>query len=160
MNVIVLSFDRLPSRLLGCYGNALIETPGFDRLASESIVFDEHYAEDLRTDAASHAWWTGCYHFPRDAKLATGDVGVIGYLIPQPTYDTYGLNDEAYVHRFGRDRQTYLRHLFASNRPEALVVVSRRPDVFHRRYSSDAWPCARAVAAERHRRLGAGFSRD
>lgn len=72
MNVIVLSFDRLPKKLLGCYGNALIETPGFDRWAAESIVFEEHYAEDVRTEVASHAWWTGCYHFPRDASLFDG----------------------------------------------------------------------------------------
>ena len=45
MKAVVLTFDRLPAHLLGCYGNEWTETPGFDRLASLGSVFDQHFAE-------------------------------------------------------------------------------------------------------------------
>lgn len=47
MRAIVLTFDHLPRRLLGCYGNTWIETPRFDRLAAGSVVFDACFAADL-----------------------------------------------------------------------------------------------------------------
>ncbi len=65
---IVLTFDRLPLRFLGCYGNPWIETPNFDRLAARSVVFDQHFAENVDPTAASHAWFNGCYQFPRSRQ--------------------------------------------------------------------------------------------
>ncbi len=72
MKAIVLTFDCLPLRLLGCYGNQRIETPHFDRLAATAIVFDGHFGENFDATAASHAWWTGRYQFPRSAKQQRG----------------------------------------------------------------------------------------
>lgn len=65
---IVLSFDLLNLGFLGCYGSEWVETPHFDRLASRSTVFDNHFAEDVTPGAAGHAWWTGYYQFPRSAE--------------------------------------------------------------------------------------------
>ena len=45
MRLIVLTFDRLPARLLACYGNEWMETPAFDQLAARSTVFEQHFAE-------------------------------------------------------------------------------------------------------------------
>ena len=47
---ILLSFDCLPARLIGCYGNSSVCTPNFDRLAADSIVFDQHHcvADELQ----------------------------------------------------------------------------------------------------------------
>src|SRR5204863_9496231 len=56
---IVLSFDHLHLGHLGCYGNDWVETPNLDRLATQAVVFDRHFAEDLDPEAANHAWWTG-----------------------------------------------------------------------------------------------------
>lgn len=67
MKAVVLTFDCLPIGFLGCYGNSLVETPQFDRLASQAVVFDQHFAENVGGAAARHAWMTGCYHFPRTA---------------------------------------------------------------------------------------------
>jgi len=61
---IVLTFDHLHPGFLGCYGNDWIETPNLDRLATESVVFDWHFCENLDVAAANHAWWTGQYQFP------------------------------------------------------------------------------------------------
>lgn len=56
---IVVSFDHLHLGYLGCYGNDWIETPHLDRLATQAVVFDGHFAENLDPDARNHAWWTG-----------------------------------------------------------------------------------------------------
>lgn len=61
MKAIVLSFDRLAARILGCYGNAWIDTPHFDRLAAEGVVFDCCYAESICGGDALHAWFSGRY---------------------------------------------------------------------------------------------------
>jgi arylsulfatase A-like enzyme len=61
MNAIVLSFDRLPVGFLSCYGNNWIATPNFDRLAFQSAVFDQHFADAPVVQANCSAWWTGRY---------------------------------------------------------------------------------------------------
>ncbi|MDP6822883.1 MAG: sulfatase-like hydrolase/transferase [Dehalococcoidia bacterium] len=43
MNVIVLMNDTFRRDHMGAYGNDWIQTPNFDRLASESAVFDRAY---------------------------------------------------------------------------------------------------------------------
>jgi len=71
MKAVVLTFDRLPAYWLSCYGNPSAPTPNCDALAAQSIVFDEHFTENVDSSARNHAWWTGCYQFPRshDAQL-------------------------------------------------------------------------------------------
>ena len=51
MQAIVVTFDRLATTALGCYGNEWIETPHFDRLASQAVVFDRHFAEHVGVSA-------------------------------------------------------------------------------------------------------------
>ena len=67
---IVLAFERLPLRLLGCYGGETA-TPAFDRLAVDSIVFDSHLAENVDPTAASHTWWTGQRQMPASRNQET-----------------------------------------------------------------------------------------
>jgi arylsulfatase A-like enzyme len=59
--VVVLSFDRLHLGFLGCYGNDWMETPNLDRLATQAVLFDRHFCENLDPAAVNHAWWTGRY---------------------------------------------------------------------------------------------------
>src|SRR5579862_9024313 len=63
-NALVITFDHLHLGYLGCYANDWIETPNFDRLASQAVVFDRHFVENLDAAAANHAWWTGRFQFP------------------------------------------------------------------------------------------------
>ncbi|MCH8829965.1 MAG: hypothetical protein IID45_10355, partial [Planctomycetes bacterium] len=56
---VVLTFESLPLRFLGCYGCLEHNTPCWNRLASESVLFDRHFAENLDPAAKNHAWWTG-----------------------------------------------------------------------------------------------------
>ena len=57
---IVLSFDHLSRRCLGCYGHEWIETPNLDRLAGRAVVFDQHFAADecapLKCGDSSPLW--------------------------------------------------------------------------------------------------------
>ncbi|MDX2038860.1 MAG: sulfatase [Isosphaeraceae bacterium] len=64
MNVIVIACNSLHLGFLGAYGNSWIETPNLDRLASQSVVFDHHFAENLTTLPTRRSWWTGRYGFP------------------------------------------------------------------------------------------------
>jgi arylsulfatase A-like enzyme len=59
--VVVLSFDHLHLGYLGCYGNDWMETPNLDRLATQSVLFDRYFTENLDPAAVNHAWWTGRY---------------------------------------------------------------------------------------------------
>jgi arylsulfatase A-like enzyme len=63
MNVIVIACNGLHIGFLGPYGNPWIETPTIDRLATEGVVFDHHYAENLTTLPTRRSWWTGRYGF-------------------------------------------------------------------------------------------------
>lgn len=58
MQAIVVTFDRLATRLIGCYGNEWIETPHLDRLAATSTVFDNHFTDSVGSKAGQ-AWFTG-----------------------------------------------------------------------------------------------------
>ena len=62
---VVIAFDRLSSGALGCYGNIEVNTPRFDQLAAESVVFDQHFGGNFDPAARDHAWWTGCQQFLR-----------------------------------------------------------------------------------------------
>ncbi len=63
MNVVVIACNSLHLGFLGAYGNAWIGTPNFDRLASESVVFDAYFPENLTTLPTRRSWWTGRYGF-------------------------------------------------------------------------------------------------
>ncbi len=56
MKVILIVANGLNCHWLGPYGNEWVLTPSFDRLASESVVFDRHYAND----PGSSGLWNAC----------------------------------------------------------------------------------------------------
>jgi len=62
MNVIVIIADSMRADHLGCYGSK-IKTPNLDRLAAESALFEEAYAENLPTMPSRTAMWTGRFLF-------------------------------------------------------------------------------------------------
>src|SRR6266540_3374409 len=64
MKVIVLHTNALHLGYVGCYGNEWVATPALDRLAAESVVFDQHYADC--PIAPRRTGWTGLYAVPAD----------------------------------------------------------------------------------------------
>jgi hypothetical protein len=47
MRVLLVTFDCLPRRWLGCYGGHDLPTPGFDALASHGTTYDLAFASDV-----------------------------------------------------------------------------------------------------------------
>jgi arylsulfatase A-like enzyme len=78
MKVLVLVVNGLHCGPLGAYGNDAVNTPAFDRLAAEGIVFDQHYSDAPDYTEARQSWRTGRYHLPRPqakpAPTATVDL--------------------------------------------------------------------------------------
>jgi hypothetical protein len=94
MNAICLVIDRLHLGCLGAYGNSWIQTPSLDRLASQSIVFDQAMIDSPQLEILYRSYWQGWHAFcptmPVDpqrslAKLI-GEAGVMTTLfsdVPQ-----------------------------------------------------------------------------
>jgi len=64
MNLIFIMADTFRADNLGCYGGKEVKTPNLDRLAEESVVFDNCYAEGLPTIPVRRALFTGKRTFP------------------------------------------------------------------------------------------------
>ena len=59
MNAICLIFDRLHVGYLGPYGNSWIETPAWNRLASQSMVFDQALIDSPDLERLYRSYWQG-----------------------------------------------------------------------------------------------------
>jgi arylsulfatase A-like enzyme len=59
MNAICLVFDRLHAGYAGAYGNSWIETPAFDRLASQAFLFDRALIDSPELDKLYRSYWQG-----------------------------------------------------------------------------------------------------
>ncbi len=94
MLAVVLSFDQFPLRLLGCYGNPIVETPCFNRIAAAGQVFDQHFGEDFSPQPAGHAWWSGCYHFPRAGSPGPERMPSLPSLLKQAGVESRWLRDK------------------------------------------------------------------
>jgi arylsulfatase A-like enzyme len=88
MNVVVIVSDTFRRDHLGAYGNPRIHTPHLDRLAAESIVFDNHLAgsfptmparADLLTGRLSCAFMTW-EPLPRELPTVGDAFSAAGYL--------------------------------------------------------------------------------
>lgn len=53
---LVVTFDRFPASILGCYGNEWIETPHVDRLAANGVVADQCWASRVGSAGAEDAF--------------------------------------------------------------------------------------------------------
>jgi hypothetical protein len=68
MNTICLVIDRLHTGYLGPYGNTWVQTPAFNRLASESFTFDQMLIDTPDIERLYRSFWQGwhalCPHEP------------------------------------------------------------------------------------------------
>lgn len=86
MNVVVIACNGLHLGFLGPYGNPWIETPTLDRLATEGVVFDYHFPENLTTLPTRRGWWTGRYGFP-DPELGWTPLRADEPILPDRLWD-------------------------------------------------------------------------
>ena len=85
MNIIVLAIDRLHAGFIGCYGNAWVATPNFNRLASESFVFDQAFVDHPGLSELCRSWWTGTHYIERQSQsrerpTLAGRFGAAGFI--------------------------------------------------------------------------------
>lgn len=60
--VVVLSIDGLGARYLGPYGNTSLNTPGFNRLASQGVLFENVWASTNHGDNPRSWYWDLLLH--------------------------------------------------------------------------------------------------
>jgi len=56
-SAVVVVIDRLGAGFLGPYGNTWLDTPQFNRLASQSLLFETALADSPELALAYRAWW-------------------------------------------------------------------------------------------------------
>ncbi len=146
MNVIVIVLDSLRADHVGAYGGT-VQTPHMDRLAAESALFENAYAENLPTFPCRTAWWTGQFLFPSrgwtplkesDRTLAEAlySQGMRSALIS----DTYHFHKPAYNPGRGFDTVEFIRG--QEYDPWVVTPVAVDLDRFHRLRgdaSDDRW---------------------
>lgn len=87
MNFLVIVSDTLRRDFIGCYGNDWVKTPNIDRLAADSLVFDNAYITSFGTVPARRDIFTGRYTatysvwapLPRDEVVLAECLGRQGY---------------------------------------------------------------------------------
>ena len=57
-NIVICVLDAARPDHLGCYGYPRATTPNIDRLAQESLVFDQHYCQHTQTKASTASLFT------------------------------------------------------------------------------------------------------
>lgn len=62
-NIVLITFCTLRADRLGCYGYQPANTPNFDRLAREGLVFENHYTQASFSGGAFASILTGRYCF-------------------------------------------------------------------------------------------------
>ena len=95
-NILCLTIDRIDSDVFGAYGATWLDTPAFDVLASESILFDSFYATSLDLDAQFRAFWRGespsrfvVSDEPQDAEVES-----LFHVMKRLGYRTFLLSDD------------------------------------------------------------------
>jgi len=66
LNLIFIVADTTRADFLGCYGGKWVKTPHLDKLAGESVTFDNCYADGLPTIPSRRVYHTGMSILPLD----------------------------------------------------------------------------------------------
>lgn len=106
MNWVFIVSDTLRWDYLGCYGNDWIKTPNLDRLARQSAVFTNAYAESLPTLPARRSMQTGRVCTPaRYVQQHTDSVANYGWhpLFDQDVTAAEWLTEQGYYPGFVTD---------------------------------------------------------
>jgi arylsulfatase A-like enzyme len=98
-NIIYFNPDQLRADLLGCYGDPLVRTPHFDRLAREGVRFDQCHVQHTVCTPSRCSFMTGWYPHVRGHRtlwhmLQPDEPNTLKYL-KQAGYDVHwiGKND-------------------------------------------------------------------
>jgi len=73
-NAVVLVVDRLSAGMLGPYGNTWLETPNFNRLASQSLLFDFALSDSTLLEKTYRSYWSGLHSIEPVDRLSNGSL--------------------------------------------------------------------------------------
>jgi arylsulfatase A-like enzyme len=149
-NVVVVVSDTLRRDHLGAYGNDWIRTPALDRLAAESVVFENHLTGSFPTMPARADLLTGRLSLafmtwePLPAHLPT-----LPALLADAGYLTMGIVDTPFYVRngFGYDRG-FQDFLWIRGQGDAKRMEERLDARATWRHESDRWVARTVTAAE------------
>lgn len=66
-HLVVITADAMSKRFFGCYGSEDVKTPNIDRMAGESIVFENAWSNSTTTPGSYATLWSGLH--PENHKL-------------------------------------------------------------------------------------------
>ncbi len=81
-NILLVAIDTLRADHLGCYGYGREVSPNLDRLATEGVLFEEHFAPHIPTHPGFTTLFTGMDCFTHQRVRLGGDV------LPDPAIKT------------------------------------------------------------------------
>jgi arylsulfatase A-like enzyme len=73
-NIVFLLADDQTTYSMGCYGNTDVQTPNLDRLASDGMVFDRHYATTAICMASRATIMTGMFEYKTGCNFLHGNM--------------------------------------------------------------------------------------
>lgn len=138
MKAIVILLDSVNRHYLGTYGQPLAKTPNIDRLAEQSVVFDNHWAGSLPCMPARRDLFTGRLNFlergwgpiePFDHSL--GEVlrenGVFSHMVTDH-YHYFCTGGENYAQQFdtysfvrGQELDPWISKVSRPDRPSGTI---------------------------------------
>jgi len=95
-NVVVLVVDRLHSGFLGAYGNTWVQTPNFDSLAADALVFDRAVIDSPRPESFYRSCWQGWHALAQQAGVGRSQPALARQLA-EAGYVTTLLTDEQWL---------------------------------------------------------------
>jgi hypothetical protein len=69
--------------------------PCLNRIAAESMVFDQHFGEDFSAKPEGQAFWSGCSHFPRQGTQLLAEVPLLPNVLTKGNVATDWLTETA-----------------------------------------------------------------
>lgn len=91
-HIIVFSLGGLNTLWLGCYGNTSVSTPGLDRLALRSLVFDQYYTNSSRSELLYSSFLHGIH--PGHITGTTDEFSSLPGQLSRQGYRTVLLTDD------------------------------------------------------------------
>lgn len=165
-NVIIIHADQHRRDCIGCYGNPQVKTPNIDALASDGVIYTQHYATfPVCTPSRysllcgqyphQHLGWgnhctllPGLATFPKVMKAAGWHTDAVGKMHFTPTYLDVGfermvLAEQDGDGRFDDDYHTYLMEKGLIDRTD--IIDQRRE--YRAKASQEYWDNHGAVAS-------------
>lgn len=123
MNYVLFFPDELRAETLSCYGNNTIQTPNFDRLADEGVLFEQCHVQNPVCTPSRCSLFTGQY------------VHVNGHRTLWNLLQPHEHNLLRYMKEAGYEVRVYGKNDLLS--PEAAAIST---DIFEKRGSQTAFP--------------------